>query len=293
MPTSTTNSTGTTVISDAAVAREANNEDQYRALFSDLLKKFKDASSASASSAGRSDVDEKTEHYAAETRLIREAARAEMTAIAGGVAVGLTVFVSLRYLPNHLIRWMGGEAKAKALREAEEVSKKSQTAGLQRGVSLFLESSFGLWSGWKGYNKVSSMQNGTYETIARIPLVPGRSALSEGMCIEWTELTYQRVPPAFWKNLEENRKEALEFDQTAPKLKDPRTWEAIRTFAENCLKRDAYEKQIREDRGVDENIPIVIPRPGVPESIVVSSIVGDVLPSTSRSDDLLVKNNAF
>lgn len=276
---------GATAISDAAVAREANNEDQYRSLFSGLLKKFKDV--ASVRTGGGGGRKENAEDYAAETRLIRAAAQAEMAAIAGGVAVGVTVFVSLRYLPNHLVRWIGGEAKAKALREAEEASKKSQAAGLQQGVGLFLESSFGMWAGWKGYNKVSSMQKGTYETIARIPLVQGRSALAEGMCAEWTELTYQRVPPAFWKNLDNERKEALALDPTAPKLKDPRTWRAIHSFAENCLKRDAYVEQIRQDRGLDENSPISIPGPGVPESIFVSSVASP----TSKNDNLSVRDN--
>ena len=41
-------------------------------------------------------------------------------------------------------------------------------------AEFVIETSFGIWAGWRGYNIVSSQNNDSFEAIAQIPLVAGR-----------------------------------------------------------------------------------------------------------------------
>lgn len=252
-----------TSISDAAIARELNNEDRYRALFSNLLRTF-----SSANSSIRVD-DSTTKHFEAERKIVQDVASSETASIAAGACIGIAAFLSMRFLPRQLIRWMGGEQKVKALNEADALA-----SPVQKAFQLVVEASFGMWTGWAGYNKVSSMQEGSYEKIAKIPLVEGRSAFSDGMCDEWMDIAYHQVTPAFWKNLDTDRSDAAAelglADSIIPKLKDPKSFEAIRQFADNCAKRRAFEKQIRIERRLEDNTPVSIPSPGVPATISTS-----------------------
>lgn len=251
----------TSMISDAAVAREVNNEDRYRALFSNLLKTF--------SSANNNIQVEDTALFEAERKIVQDVASSETASIAAGACVGIAAFLSMRFLPRQLIRLMGGEQKVKALNEADALA-----SPVQKTFQLVVEASFGMWTGWAGYNKFSSMQEGSYEKISKIPLVEGRSAFADGMCGEWMDIAYNQVPPAFWKNVDSDRTDAAAelglTDSITPKLKDPKSFEAIRQFADNCAKRRAFEKQLRRDRGLEDNMQVSIPSPGVPTTISTS-----------------------
>ena len=247
-----------TSISDAAIAREVNNEDRYRALLSNLLKTFSSANS-------NIQVEDST-LFEAERKIVQDVASSETASIAAGACIGIAAFLSMRFLPRQLIKLMGGEQKVKALNEADALA-----SPVQKAFQLVVEASFGMWTGWAGYNKVSSMQEGSYEKIAKIPLVEGRSAFADGMCGEWMDIAYNQVPPAFWKNLNTHRSDAAAelglADSLIPKLKDPKSFEAIQQFANNCAKRRAFEQQIRKERGLEDNTPVSIPSPGIPATI--------------------------
>jgi hypothetical protein len=249
----------TSIISDAEIAREVNNEDQYRAFFSKLLKTFSSANTNIR-------VDDAT-LYEAERKIVQDVASSETTSIAAGACIGITAFLSFRFLPRQLIRLMGGEQKVKALNEADVMA-----SPVQKAVQLLIEASFGVWTGWAGYNKVSNLQEGSYEKIAKLPLVEGRSAFADGMCDEWMNITYNRIPLAFWRNLDGTCNDTaaelgLADSSMRPKVKDPKSFEAIRQFADNCAKRQAFEKKLRRQRGLDDNTPVSIPRPGVPTTM--------------------------
>ena len=250
-----------TSISDAAIAREVNNEDRYRALFSNLLKAFSSTNS-------NIQVDDST-LFEAERKIVQDVASSETASIAAGACIGIAAFLSIRFLPRQLIKLIGGEQKVKALNEADALA-----SPVQKAFQLVVEASFGMWTGWAGYNKVSSMQEGSYEKIAKIPLVEGRSAFADGMCGEWMDIAYNQIPPAFWKNLDTHRTDAAAelglADSIIPKLKDPKSFEAIRQFADNCAKRQAFEQQLRRERGLQDNTPVSIPSPGVPATISAS-----------------------
>ena len=272
------------LISEAAAARETNNEDRYRALFSDLLSRFQERRSSSSSEEG----GEGGAAYGAEKALLSKAVQNETAVLAGGVAVGLAVFLTMRYLPTYLIWRLGNKEKLQKMREAQAKASAARSA-----FSLAFEASFGFWAGWRGYHMLSASQAGTYEALAGIPLVEGRSELSDSLCGEWTRIVRERVPPAFWKNVD--LMEAAGggdgggggddyFGRDKPKLKDIRTWTAIRKFSENCLKRDSYERRIRAEQGLADDASVMVPSSGVPEATVPSRAM--------RSVELLSQSDA-
>lgn len=230
-----------------SVEKERMKESQYRDLFTDLLKKHK----------GLAGIDEEVEnpsHYAAEAAILKGAVRSEREAWICGLVVGIAAFASFRYFPTYIVKAVGGEKKAKALREAEEASRKAKYGTLRRTAGFLFEASFGFWAGRRGYQMASARSEGTYAEIARIPLCEGRSALAEGLCSQWVDLAHRRVPNAFWKNLDDGN------------LTDNKTWRAIWKFSENCMKREAYEKGLRRELGLGPNDPVLVPHPGVPDN---------------------------
>ena len=65
----------------------------------------------------------------------------------------------------------------------EQVAKKPILFFLSEAT--FVEGSFALWVGYRGYDYFSHQSKGSYETISEIPLLKGRSKMSEPLCPEW------------------------------------------------------------------------------------------------------------
>mmetsp|Transcript_5141 Transcript_5141/g.11517 ORF Transcript_5141/g.11517 Transcript_5141/m.11517 type:complete len:158 (-) Transcript_5141:267-740(-) len=132
---------------------------------------------------------------------------------------------------------------------------------------VLIEGSFSWWAGWRAYGLASQHREGTYDIIAQVPLVSGRSRIAEGLCEDWMDITEHKIPAAFWKNL----------DQDEIKLREEKTWRAIRRFGENCARRRAHERMLRQEIGsvYDDSTPISLPHP-VPDVVSSSS---QLLPS--------------
>eukprot|EP00568_Trieres_chinensis_P011177 CAMPEP_0183297716 /NCGR_PEP_ID=MMETSP0160_2-20130417/4932_1 /TAXON_ID=2839 ORGANISM="Odontella Sinensis, Strain Grunow 1884" /NCGR_SAMPLE_ID=MMETSP0160_2 /ASSEMBLY_ACC=CAM_ASM_000250 /LENGTH=113 /DNA_ID=CAMNT_0025459591 /DNA_START=1 /DNA_END=339 /DNA_ORIENTATION=- len=100
-PNATSSLTGRSL--EAAAARESENEHQYRDLFSNLLQKI---SQLKVDTHGNHDYD-------AENAVLSNVNETLTQAVAGGVAVGLAAFISLRYLPAYLVRSAGKKSAAR------------------------------------------------------------------------------------------------------------------------------------------------------------------------------------
>lgn len=87
----------------------------------------------------------------------------------------------------------------------------------------------------------------TQNKFATTPLVAGRSVFSEELC---------PIVCPFYRDLMPSKSIAKGPDY------DDR--ELYRTFAENCMRRKAFETKVRRDRGLADDIPISVPHPGVP-----------------------------
>jgi len=276
------------IMPSSSVETECKKESYYRTLFTKLIQKHAGIIQISPGKSNRSSNENKRDtvselaqdNFEAENKLILNAISAERNAVFAGFFVGVAAFVTFRYGPAHLVKKIGGEKKARALREAEEATRKDSYGWVKRGVALSFETLFGLWAGSRGYEIVSkeitSKSSGAsnyegdrniFKDISRIPLVEGRSIVAETICDEWIDVAYNQTPRNFWKNVQ------IEKENGNSGLKDPRAWTAIADFAINCQKRNAYSKIIREHERLADDVIIdlevqprqtIIPSPGVP-----------------------------
>ena len=92
-----------------------------------------------------------------------------------------------------------------------------------------------------------------FEAAADIPLVPGRSAVSETLCSDFIE-NFKRLPKELW---------------TPKKLDGDDVTTNIKRFVENCQRRQQVERQLRSDSALKENEPVEIPHPGVLKDLIV------------------------
>jgi len=92
--------------------------------------------------------------------------------------------------------------------------------------------------------------------IAKIPLIEGRSRVSDEFC------------PEFLHELQEMQKDVLEDNNAmqADALKNPESvaLKGLLEFCHNCKQRAAYENQLRQQLGLSDSDPVSIPPPGVP-----------------------------
>ena len=199
------------------------------------------------------------EQYSTETTIIDRVIKNERNAFISGIVLSGLVFTSVRFGPRFIVTKLNPE-KARLLKESDDIAEKAGTRWMQKTFSFLFELSFGAWAGWRGYSILSSQNNQSYDEIAKIPLCAGRSRVSDKVCPEIVKLVYKEIPPPFWSNLNEDE----------CKLKDPKRWRAVKSFADNCIKRSVYEESYRKQHGVKPETVTVVPEGGVPEDILLS-----------------------
>jgi len=96
-----------------------------------------------------------------------------------------------------------------------------------------------------------------YDELARIPLCPGKSFVSNTMCDDFINLTTDTIPSAFWHNVLDEKTH----------LKNKHALKAIYNFSQNCMKRKKFERFISNNKSGD-NDDVYIPSPGVPSHIL-------------------------
>ena len=245
--------------------KELMKENLYRNQVQNILRKHRGILQAAYSPSSTEVVSKYGEdpslikkQYAAETAIIERVMANERSAFLCGIALSGLVFASVRYMPRYLAVRINPQ-NAKKLKEADEIAEKAGTRWMQKAAAFTFEASFSAWAGWRGYNIVSSQNsNNSYEEIAKIPLCSGRSIVSETVCSEWTDLVHKQIPSSFWENLD-NGEEC--------RLKDPQRWRSVRDFADNCIKRNAYEYSYRKQNDISSYEPVVVPADGVPDVI--------------------------
>ena len=128
------------------------------------------------------------------------------------------------------------------------------------------------------------------KAISDLPLIEGRSALSDHFCgvlVEEYKRQLNYDPNATHGEVKEN--ENAEIKEIKPKgstlppfdrkdiLRNPHseTLQGILEFTKNCKKRQAMERRIRQERGMGPNEPVEIPSPGVISSEYASDGADD------------------
>jgi hypothetical protein len=95
-----------------------------------------------------------------------------------------------------------------------------------------------------------------YDELARIPLSPGKSRVSEALCKDWINITNDVIPSEFWHNL----------NQAETNMKNQQLLRAIYAFSGNCMKRERYESLLSK-----HHKEVYIPNPGVPNHVLEMS----------------------
>jgi hypothetical protein len=85
----------------------------------------------------------------------------------------------------------------------------------------------------------------TWKRWEGVPLVEGRSVLSDELCND--------VVGAYYR-----------FNIGEDEPVDNPVLRNIELVVQNCQRRQAFERRIRNDRGLDPHVPVSIPPPGVP-----------------------------
>ena len=244
--------------------KELLKENLYRNRVQEILRKYRGSlQEAYNNNSSGDDADSANikKQYASESAIIEKVMSNERSAFLSGIVLSGLVFASVRFGPRYLITKINSD-KARSLREADAIAEIANTRWIQKTFSFLFEVSFGAWAGWRGYNILSSQNNNSsYDEIAKIPLCEGRSKISEAVCPEWVDLVHREIPKPFWQNLDEKEES---------KLKDPKRWTAVLSFADNCIKRKVYEDSYRTQHELKSGVPVDVPKGGVPEDILLS-----------------------
>jgi hypothetical protein len=245
-----------------AMEKELMKEGLYKNRVQEILRKHKGFLSSSYNedvAKEGDDIELLKKQYSSERKIIDRIISNERSAFLSGLALSGVVFASVRFGPRYLAVKLGGIEKARVLKEADDAARKAGTRWIQQGVSFLFEASFGAWAGYRGYNMISSQNSNSYDEIAKIPLCAGKSIVSEKICSEWVDLVHNEMSKDFWKNLDE---------EEDCRLKDKGRWKAVLGFADNCIKRKAFEDSYRKQLGMKSDDPVDVPKGGVPTDIL-------------------------
>ncbi|KAL3827054.1 hypothetical protein ACHAXA_007561 [Cyclostephanos tholiformis] len=106
--------------------------------------------------------------------------------------------------------------------------------------------------------------------FAEIPLVEGRSLLSEELCGDFAR-EFKKFDRRIWDENHPYLTSGGMPDNASNKDDKNEFRNAIQGFVANCRRRDIYEREIRIERGcLSDDVHVSIPPPGVPSDIAVN-----------------------
>ena len=246
--------------------KELLNENLYKNRIQSILHKHKRLLLAAYElsppdpTEGSGDQAYTKNQYASERAIIDRVIANERSAFLCGLALSGLTFASLRFGPRYLISKMNPD-KLKLLDDAEAVSLKTKSRWIQKSMTFIFEAALSGLVGWRvGYSKMSSQNANSYEEIAKIPLCSGRSSVSDKACPDLVDLVHNEIPHTFWET----------YDKEGSRLQDHQRWQAVRAFADNCVKRRVFEEYYRNQNGLSPEAAVDIPKGGVPNDALLT-----------------------
>eukprot|EP00571_Detonula_confervacea_P017461 CAMPEP_0172303498 /NCGR_PEP_ID=MMETSP1058-20130122/5027_1 /TAXON_ID=83371 /ORGANISM="Detonula confervacea, Strain CCMP 353" /LENGTH=302 /DNA_ID=CAMNT_0013014335 /DNA_START=20 /DNA_END=928 /DNA_ORIENTATION=- len=198
-----------------------------------------------------------------------------------GVMCGLSCFVFLRFSPNTISRILRRRAGAGTETQGPVNPFKSQASGykfdtpaaqqnpvrpglLFRTVRLALDTFVSLSVG--SYASLYFLdRDKMMKQFSEIPLIEGRSLLSEELCGDFTK-EFQKFDSQIWnKNHPSLSGGGHTTDDGQSDFRN-----TIQGFVANCRRRAICEEELRTERGLRGSDVVAIPSPGVPRDISVS-----------------------
>jgi hypothetical protein len=195
-----------------------------------------------------SSVDYRSDEYQAERRLISEM---NGRAIKWGIGSTFLTFAALRGAPYFIRRFRSSSnfQQISPLSTSMLPPTSSRPKPLRTLFSIGFD---GLLSAMVGFNVtlfLTDMKK-VQEGFAAVPLVEGRSVVSDALCLDFIK-TYHMT-------------QAKGFDWSKSNYQHSQI-SYIFNFVLNCKKRQAYEEQLRREQGLDQTQSVCIPSPGVPQ----------------------------
>lgn len=189
--------------------------------------------------------------YATELRIVRD----HYTPFMWGIGCAVVTFASFR-VSRHYRHRLDLQKKGKSRTGAAAI-RSEQAFGqdqerkfklMEQTISVPVDLILSLAVGCSATLFLSDADKMRHD-FSRIPLVKGRSLLSDELCADFSKESHR-----FSAIMNSSRHQNRSLD-------------AIREFVSNCRKRAAYEDQLRKERNLTSNDPVSVPWPGVPPSI--------------------------
>lgn len=216
-----------------------------------------------------------------------------------GVMAGIACFAFLRWSPGAIARYLTrkraasfgftpkGDANNPFNRsgyqfdqppgeQAPLVSPNFLIRGMRLGLDMFVSMSVGAYASLLLFDKDTMMKQ-----ASEIPLVQGRSLLSEELCHDFT-VEFQKYSRDTWDANHPALTGGVRSDNKRSEFTS-----LIQGFVANCRRRSIYEQELRAEQGLREDEPVVVPAPGVPKDISVSldDLMGDKIEGSGSNGD--------
>jgi len=164
-----------------------------------------------------------------------------------GAFVGMAQFFIMRRAPIYL---MNRHLRQTAKQQKDVIQKSSvfREDKWTRPWTILLDASFSMATGtcvWL----VSLDKEKMFQTTADIPLMEGKSNISDSLCGDFIQ-EYNNIRPAFW---DEYKDDSLTY---------------LQNFIQNCQKRQAYERQLKREMMIDETTESISLPTKVPQDIL-------------------------
>jgi hypothetical protein len=243
----------------------------------------------------------KRPEFASEKRILNEM---NSIGLSKGMLSGLACFAFLRISPrlisNYLRRRVaGGGGINNSSASKNPFQQSSSSSGYKfdsfpassqneerpglifRGVRLMLDTFVSMSIG--AYASIYFTDtNKMMEKFEKIPLVEGRSLLSEQLCHDFTK-EFKSYGKQFW-NIGHHAMTTDNSDDNRGGDEGGEFRELIQGFVANCRRREIYEKDIRQEQGLGANDEVIVPSPGVPQDIPVT--LDDLFSTKDFSDNV-------
>ncbi len=197
-----------------------------------------------------------------------------------GILAGLASFVILRRGPKYIGRWVQRRNNNTAARQGYQLSdpKTLNTNNpfekaarpqdfprprgfVSRSIWFVFDTVLSLMVG-ANVSMVYTDKSAIRQQIAELPLVPGKSLVSDALC---DEMVRELRSVAQEKNPAYERLSKMNSDPSAEGTAASFFLEGIVQFCQNCERRKYLENTIREQSGLQATETVTIPSPGVPK----------------------------
>ena len=193
------------------LSKKRQREHEYRQLYSALLRKHKGIFDDNNS------TDEDPE-YAQEQKELQEIMTQEATNLVSGLAVAGLAFGVLRKGPRLMAKFFMKSSSKTKFEQADHNARRRGTWETQQFLQVMLEGAFSCWFGYRAYDHLSHASTQTYDRIADLPLVAGKSRIASALCSDWIDVSQDQVSTDFWNDLNNHNAQGEEENKNTQTL---------------------------------------------------------------------------